>query len=299
MKHKSYDYQSKYVLSRPLFLAYILHHCISEFKKIPIGIIASDCIHDISINQKEVHRLSPFITQFEDDTLKEGKAVFDIFFMAHLPESDQDIDFYINIEIQDDFYPGYPLSARGVYYGSRMLSMQYEDQIKGSHYENLKKVYSIWICLNPPKEERGSITEISLDKKVHVGYNRIRKEDYDKLSVILLYLSRESEEEILGFLQTLLDETIQSERKLEILEEDYGIVMDNETRKEIREMCNLGDYVENKGMAKGIAKGIEEATIKSIQSIMVHLQIDLNKAMELLDIPSSEFSKYEKLIKKA
>ena len=63
MKHKSYDYQSKYVLSRPLFLAYILHHCISEFKKIPIGIIASDCIHDISINQKEVHRLSPFITQ--------------------------------------------------------------------------------------------------------------------------------------------------------------------------------------------------------------------------------------------
>ena len=231
MKHKSYDYQSKYVLSRPLFLAYILHHCISEFKKIPIGIIASDCIHDISINQKEVHRLSPFITQFEDDTLKEGKAVFDIFFMAHLPESDQDIDFYINIEIQDDFYPGYPLSARGVYYGGRMLSMQYEDQIKGSHYENLKKVYSIWICLNPPKEERGSITEISLDKKVHVGYNRIRKEDYDKLSVILLYLSRESEEEILGFLQTLLDETIQSERKLEILEKDYGIVMDSKTRK--------------------------------------------------------------------
>ena len=295
MKHKSYDYQSKYVLSRPLFLAYILHHCISEFKKIPIGIIASDCIHDISINQKEVHRLSPFITQFEDDNLNEGKVVFDIFFMAHLPESDQDIDFYINIEIQDDFYPGYPLSARGVYYGGRMLSMQYEDQIKGSRYENLKKVYSIWICLNPPKEERGSITEISLDKKVHVGYNRIRKEDYDKLSVILLYLSRESEEEILGFLQTLLDETIQSERKLEILEKEYGIVMDNETRKEIREMCNLGDYVEN----KGIAKGIEETTIKSIQSIMVHLQIDLNKAMELLDIPSSEFSKYEKLIKKA
>ena len=50
---------------------------------------------------------------------------------------------------------------------------------------------------------------------------------------------------------------------------------------------------------RAIAKGIEETTIKSIQSIMVHLQIDLNKAMELLDIPSSEFSKYEKLIKKA
>ena len=229
--NKQYDTFCKQILARPIFLAYILKRCIHEFSNVDVFIIASKCIHDISVNQKEVHRLSPFITQFEDDTLEEGKAVFDIFFMAHLPESDQDIDFYINIEIQDDFYPGYPLSARGVYYGSRMLSMQYEDQIRGSRYENLKKVYSIWICLNPPKEERGSITEISLDKKVHVGYNRIRKEDYDKLSVILLYLSRESEEEILGFLQTLLDETIQSERKLEILEEEYGIVMDSKTRK--------------------------------------------------------------------
>ena len=64
-------------------------------------------------------------------------------------------------------------------------------------------------------------------------------------------------------------------------------------------MCNLGDYVENKGMAKGITKGIEETTIKSIQSIMANLQIDMNKAMELLNIPSSDYSKYEKLIKKA
>ena len=57
-------------------------------------------------------------------------------------------------------------------------------------------------------------------------------------------------------------------------------------------MCNVGDYVENKGMAKGITKGIEETTIKSIQSIMANLQIDMNKAMELLNIPSSDYYKY-------
>ena len=226
-----YDTFCKQILARPIFLAHILKQCVSEFKQFDISVIAKDCIRDIHVNQKNIHRFSPFLSQFEDDSLKEGKAVFDIFFVARLPDSDSDIDFYINIEIQDDFYPGYPLSARGVYYGGRMLSMQYEDQIRHSNYGNLKKVYSIWICLNAPKEERGSITEISLDKKVHVGYNRIRKEDYDKLSVILLYLGKESEEEILGLLQTLLDETIQSERKLAILEEEYGIVMDDETRK--------------------------------------------------------------------
>ena len=298
--NKQYDTFCKQILARPIFLSYILKRCIHEFSNVDVFIIASKCIHDISVNQKEVHRLSPFITQFEDDTLEEGKVVFDIFFMAHLPESDQDIDFYINIEIQDDFYPGYPLSARGVYYGSRMLSMQYEDQIKGSRYENLKKVYSIWICLNPPKEERGSITEISLDKKVHVGYNRIRKEDYDKLSVILLYLSRESEEEILGFLQTLLDETIQSERKLAILEEEYGIVMDSKTRKEFREMCNLGDYVENKGMAKGIAKGIEEATAEFasfIQNMMNQHHFTAEEVFDMMQIPEEKRKKYRQYLK--
>ena len=274
--NKQYDTFCKQILARPIFLAYILKRCIHEFSNVDVFIIASKCIHDISVNQKEVHRLSPFITQFEDDTLKEGKAVFDIFFMAHLPESDQDIDFYINIEIQDDFYPGYPLSARGVYYGGTMLSMQYEDQIKGSRYENLKKVYSIWICLNPPKEERGSITEISLDKKVLLGYNKLRKKDYDKLSVILLYLGEESKNECLGFLQTLFDGRIKEKRKIEVLEKDYGIKMNEELRKEIREMCNLDEYVAKRGREEGIAQGIEKTTLKSLQSVMNHLQVDLH-----------------------
>ena len=297
MRNINYQYDTfcKQVLARPIFLAHILKQCVSEFKQVDISVIAKDCIRDIYVNQKNIHRFSPFLSQFEDDSLKEGKAVFDIFFVARLPDSDHDIDFYINIEIQDDFYPGYPLSARGVYYGGRMLSMQYEDQIRHSNYGNLKKVYSIWICLNAPKEERGSITEISLDKKVHVGYNRIRKEDYDKLSVILLYLGKESEEEILGLLQTLLDETIQSERKLAILEEEYGIVMDDETRKEIRDMCNLGDYVENKGMAKGITKGIEETTLKFIgfiQNMMKNNDMSAEEVFDMMQIPAKEREEY-------
>ena len=44
---------------------------------------------------------------------------------------------------------------------SPTLSMQYEN-IKHSQYGNLKKVYSIWIVFNAPKEEKGSITEGSV-----------------------------------------------------------------------------------------------------------------------------------------
>ncbi len=54
------------------------------------------------------------------------------------------IRLIINIEAQNDFYPGYPLIKRGIYYCSRMISAQYGTEFKNSHYENIKKVYSIW-----------------------------------------------------------------------------------------------------------------------------------------------------------
>ena len=120
-KIKSFDFQSKYVLSRPLFLAYILHHCVSEFKSIDMDVIASHCIRDVMINQQNVHRYAPFLTQFEDNSFDEGRTTFDIFFKASLPETKDDFDFYINLETQDVFYPGYPLASRGIYYGGRML----------------------------------------------------------------------------------------------------------------------------------------------------------------------------------
>ena len=141
------------------------------------------------------------------------------------------------------------------------------------------------------------ITEISLDKKVLLGYNKLRKEDYDKLSVILLYLGEESKNECLGFLQTLFDGRIKEKRKIEVLEKDYGIKMNEELRKEIQEMCNLDEYVAKRGREEGIAQGIEKTTLKSLQSVMNHLQVDLKKAMEILELPVEDFSKYQQLLK--
>ena len=55
------------------------------------------------------------------------------------------------MEAQNQFYPGYPLIKRGIYYCCRMVSSQYGTVFTSSHYEKIKKVYSIWICTNPPE----------------------------------------------------------------------------------------------------------------------------------------------------
>ena len=73
------------------------------------------------------------------------------------------------MEAQTDFYPGYPLIKRGIYYCCRMISSQYGREFTGPHYEKLKKAYSIWVCMNPPGCRKNSIIRYRLEEKPLVG----------------------------------------------------------------------------------------------------------------------------------
>lgn len=44
----------------------------------------------------------------------------------------------------------YDIVTRGVFYCARMLSSQMGNEISAKEYDKLKKVYSIWICLDVP-----------------------------------------------------------------------------------------------------------------------------------------------------
>ncbi len=58
----------------------------------------------------------------EDTSLTEGTVFYDIRFLSIVPVSAELIRLIINIEAQNDFYPGYLLIKRGIYYCSRMIS---------------------------------------------------------------------------------------------------------------------------------------------------------------------------------
>ena len=53
-------------------------------------------------------------------------------------------------------------------------------------------------------------------------------------------------------------------------------------------MCNLSDGVE----ARRIRKGIETATVKSIESLMETLKLTAEQAMDALKVPKEEREKY-------
>ncbi len=51
------------------------------------------------------------------------------------------------------------------------------------------------------------------------------------------------------------------------------------------------------GMAQGMAQGIENAKLADIMSIMKNLGMSLDKALEALNVPKSDYAKYEELLK--
>ena len=75
---------------------------------------------------------------------------------------------FMNIEAQGKDNMGYPLLKRSIYYGSRLLVRQKNtpNGFQKTNYEDLKKVYSIWICMKHSKKKSGVMNRYSCMKNI-------------------------------------------------------------------------------------------------------------------------------------
>lgn len=185
---------------------------------------------------------------------------------------------------------------RNLYYCCRLVSSQYGTEFTNSHYEKIKKVYSIFICMNPPNYRKNTINQYSIQEENLIGEFGENVEYYDLLTGIIICLG-DVEDEMTGILK-LLEVLLSSERstkeKREILQEEFNIKMTQELEREVSEMCNLSEGVEQKGIAKGIAKGITA----SIRNLMESMGWSIEQAMDALQIPTEERNGYLNMLKK-
>ena len=267
-----YDESCKNILANKIILAWIMKSCMKEYKGCSICDIADHYIEGTpEISQREVHRDEAPASDpgkirgenTEDKAVNEGTVRYDIMFRAILPQGQEKIELIINIEAQKDFYPGYPLIKRGIYYGCRMISSQYGTIFTNSHYEKIQKVYSIWICFNPPEKRKNSINIYSVKEKNVVGKVKEKEADYDLLTAVMICLDSGKEEkegteesEILRLLEVLFSTERELKEKEKILENEYGITMTYEEKEEVEKMCNLSEYVWEKGLQTGREEGL-------------------------------------------
>ena len=261
-----YDEYVIRILSNKYILANILQGTISECKRLTIPQIIESMKDTPEIKQTPVHPcvLNDVIIgdRTEDKVPDEGTTTFDIRFHIYLSDAPQPIKLIINVEAQKNYYPGYDLVTRGIYYGARLISSQRETEFTDSDYDNIKKIYSLWICTNTPAYAKNTITEYKIkQEKVFGDFHG--KARYDILNVTFICLGNPTDQEtprFLSMLSTVLSNKISIEKKKSILEEEYNIPMSRDLGKEMEKMCNLSEAIEEQGIQKGIEKGIEKGS---------------------------------------
>jgi len=309
-----YDAACKRVLSEKAILARIMKSCLEEYKECDVSDIAEKYIE----GQPQVSAVpvlpdedSTVISGMdtEDKSVREGSVTYDIRFRAIAPSSGEQIALIINVEAQNDFYPGYPLIKRGIYYCSRMISSQYGREFTGAHYEKIKKVYSIWICMNPPKVRENTITRYRLVEEHLVGEAMESVRNYDLLSIVMLCLGGpdgENYDGVLRMLDVLLSNETSEAEKRKILQDDYDIQMTRTMEQEVSVMCNLSKGIMEKGITKGrvegrsegMAKGMTNGILSAIKSLMETMGMTIEQAMAALKVPEDEKQKYMDLLER-
>ena len=291
-QNASYDAYCRNLLVNKQILARILKTCVKEFHDCPIKDIEEKYIkgtprvHEVAAHRDETAEFIDGMGR-EDVGMKEKPITYDIFFRVLSPKDDEMLEMIINVESQKDFYPGYPLIKRGIYYCSRMISSQYGTEMPDTCYEKLKKVYSIWICSNPPKYRKNTITAYSMKEQNLVGSVAEKEENYDMLTVLTVCLGGfgdENYEGILRMLDVLLSDRILPEEKKKILKDEFDIAMTKTMEREAMEMCNL---------SQGI---VDRTTINYIISMMKNLNLSEEECMEALDIPQEHRELYHMML---
>lgn len=283
-----YDAACKRILSEKIILAWIMKAALAECRDLDVKEIAEKYIEgEPAVGETPVHQdeTNPRIkgSNTEDTSINEGTVTYDILFRAVAPGSGEPIALIINVEAQNDFNPGYPLLKRGIYYCGRMLSAQHGTEFANSHYEKVKKVYSIWVCMKPNEGWKNTITRYSIREENLVGNAHADIASYDLISLVMLCLGPAAgggEVEVLKLLDVLLSAEVEPQKKQQVLQNEFNIPMTKKLAEEVSEMCNLSRGVMEKGRLNGL--------LDSVRALMDSAQISAEKAMDMLKISKED-----------
>ena len=281
-----YDAEIKNVLSNKYILAWIVSRTAPEFSGMSIPdiiqciegepLVSKVYVHPVRTNESIIGR------DTQDKVPGEGEVRFDILFHAIAPSGAR-VKLILNIEAQKNFYPGYDLVTRGVYYGARLISSQKDKEFTDSNYDDIKKVYSVWICMNAPAYLQNTITEYKMEQhKLYGNYSKPAR--YDLLRVIMICLGSSKnmahqdngDQKLLRLLSVIADEHMTASAKLHILEKEYDIATASDLKGRVNYMCNWSEGI--------VERVSNRKDVSSVENVMRGCNVSLERACEILQI---------------
>ena len=297
-KEAQYDEKAKEILGQKSILAHILVKTVEEFKEMnPMDVVplieGEPYISQVPVDPgmtnvaTEMNKGKITGLNTENREMNEGEVRFDILF--YVRTRDGLCKMIINIEAQKDEPTRYHILDRAVFYVSRMISSQKDREFIHSEYNDIKKVYSIWICMN---REKNTLEHIYLTKESLLGEEQW-KGRLDLLNIIMIGLAEEipeqdKEYELHRLLGTLLSQHLEAKEKMQIVEEEYHIAMEQKFREDLKIMCNLSQGVKEEGIAMGHKFGLEqgrrEAILEMTNNVISNMHEKGYTIMEIADV---------------
>ena len=191
----------------------------------------------------------------ENAKINEGLVRFDIIFYVRMPSivgrKNGLSQIIVNIEAQKDEPTEYKILNRAIFYVSRLISSQKERDFVNTNYDDIKQVFSIWICMNM---DDNSLSHIHLTKDEMLKPCNW-KGNLDLLNIVLIGITNEIPEhdekyEMHRLIGALLSSELKEQEKLDIIEHEYNIPISQEFREDVSIMCNLSQGIEDKAIAK-------------------------------------------------
>ena len=292
-----YDTRVKRLLAQKSILAHILVKTIDEFK----GMKPEDVVKyiegepSISVvpvepglaNMEKTDAAGQRIVGLntENAEINEGLVRFDIIFYVRMKNGLSQI--IVNIEAQKDEPTEYKILNRAIFYVSRLISSQKERDFVNTNYDDIKQVFSIWICMNM---DDNSLSHIHLTKDELLKPCNW-KGNLDLLNIVLIGITNEIPEhdkkyEMHRLIGALLSSELKEQEKLDIIEHEYNIPTSQEFREDVRIMCNLSTGIE------------ERATEKTSEKFILNMYKKGYTLDQIADVAETGVDEVEAIIKK-
>ena len=298
-----YDTRVKRLLAQKSILAHILVKTVDEFK----GMKPEDVVKyiegepSISVvpvepglaNMEKTDAAGQRIVGLntENAEINEGLVRFDIIFYVRMPSVDDTKNglsqIIVNIEAQKDEPTEYKILNRAIFYVSRLISSQKERDFVNTNYDDIKQVFSIWICMNM---DDNSLSHIHLTKDELLKPCNW-KGNLDLLNIVLIGITNEIPEhdkkyEMHRLIGALLSSELNEQEKLDIIEHEYNIPISQEFREDVRIMCNLSTGIE------------ERATEKTSEKFILNMYKKGYTLDQIADVAETGVDEVEAIIKK-
>ena len=306
-----YDTRVKRLLAQKSILAHILVKTVDEFK----GMKPEDVVKyiegepSISVvpvepglaNMEKTDATGQRIVGLntENAEINEGLVRFDIIFYVRMPSivgrKNGLSQIIVNIEAQKDEPTEYKILNRAIFYVSRLISSQKERDFVNTNYDDIKQVFSIWICMNM---DDNSLSHIHLTKDEMLKPCNW-KGNLDLLNIVLIGITNEIPEhdekyEMHRLIGALLSSELKEQEKLDIIEHEYNIPISQEFREDVRIMCNLSTEIEERATERATKK----ATEKTSEKFILNMYKKGYTLDQIADVAETGVDEVEAIIKK-